>query len=194
MLDPQPPAGLVIGDLAPHEVLADLAWQGTPTHLKAVVEAVERAQRGEVDYLVARLGDLVVGSGGVDFVPDPAAGELWQLAVRPGWQSRGIGTAMIRALEERITARGRAAGTLKVEVDNPRARALYSRLGYRVVEASIESWEIEDADGSTRTYSTDCLVLRHDLDLSRTRGGELDEPLTPAGSPTMPPVGVCRTA
>lgn len=160
---PEPLDGLVIEDLLPHEVLTELAWEGPPTHLKAVVEAVERAQRGEVDYLVARLADVVVGAGGVDFIPDPAAGELWQLAVRPGWQSRGVGTAMIRALEERITARGRAAATLKVEADNARARALYSRLGYRVVEASVESWEIEDADGSTRTYSTDCLLMRHDI-------------------------------
>lgn len=158
-----PPLSLVITDLAPHAVLADLAWQGGATHLKAVVEAVERAQRGDVDYLVARLGGVVVGSGGVDFVIDPAAGELWQLAVQPTWQSRGIGTAVIGALEERITARGRTVATLKVEAENDRARALYTRLGYRIVRTSVESWEVDEGDGTIANYSTDCLVMRHDL-------------------------------
>lgn len=162
-MSPNPARGLVIADIAPHEVLTDLAWQGGATHLKAVVDAVGRAQWGEVDYLVARLAGVVVGSGGVDFMIDQAAGELWQLAVQPAWQSHGIGTTVIRALEQRITARGRTVATLKVEAENGRAQALYTRLGYRVVRTSVESWEIEDADGTLATYSTDCLLMRHDL-------------------------------
>jgi ribosomal protein S18 acetylase RimI-like enzyme len=38
---------------------------------------------------------------------------------------------------------------LDVEVDNPRARTLYERLGYREVGRRPASWDVEDPDGST---------------------------------------------
>jgi ribosomal protein S18 acetylase RimI-like enzyme len=52
---------------------------------------------------------------------------LCELAVRPGWQSQGIGTRLhehlVRAIAPRWTS-------LLVHPDNPRGRALYDRLGY----------------------------------------------------------------
>jgi ribosomal protein S18 acetylase RimI-like enzyme len=53
-----------------------------------------------------------------------------QLAVHRALQSCGIGTILIEASEQRIRARGLHRAELGAEECNPRARALYERLGY----------------------------------------------------------------
>jgi len=53
---------------------------------------------------------------------------LCELAVRPGWQSHGIGTLLHQRLVEAVSPRWTS---LLVRPDNPRGRALYDRLGYR---------------------------------------------------------------
>lgn len=55
------------------------------------------------------------------------------LAVAPDWRSRGLGTALIEALAAEARARGYARLRLDVADQNPRARALYERLGFGVV-------------------------------------------------------------
>lgn len=55
------------------------------------------------------------------------------IEVAPAWQGRGLGTAVIRDVQ----AQAREAGvpvTLQVLKGNPRARQLYERLGFEVVE------------------------------------------------------------
>ena len=52
---------------------------------------------------------------------------------------------------------------LDVEVDNPRARTLYERLGYREASRRPASWDVEDPDGSISRYETVVATLRKDL-------------------------------
>ena len=62
-----------------------------------------------MDYLaVCPPSGLPVAIGGVDYVANPDAGTLWQLAVHPALQSCGLGTILIRAAEDRIRARAAA--------------------------------------------------------------------------------------
>jgi len=51
----------------------------------------------------------------------------------PAWQGKGIGTAIIRSL----LAQGKAV-SLRVLTSNPRAAALYERLGFRTVRRTPE--------------------------------------------------------
>lgn len=53
---------------------------------------------------------------------------LCEGAVRPGWQSHGIGTRLHHSLVQAVAPRWTS---LLVHPDNPRGRALYDRLGYR---------------------------------------------------------------
>ena len=50
-----------------------------------------------------------------------------------------------------------------MEESNPRARALYERLGYVAYGAAPESWDEDAPDGSVVRYETVCVWMRKDL-------------------------------
>jgi ribosomal protein S18 acetylase RimI-like enzyme len=148
-------------------ITADLpgcAWSGSQTHLRAVAAAVERARAGVVDYLViCPPTGLPVAKGGVDYEASPGAGVIWQVAVHPALQSCGIGTILMRSLEERIAARGLNRAELSVEFDNPRAKAFYERLGYHVFGQRADSWDAEAPGGEIVRYETVCDTMFKEL-------------------------------
>ncbi|WP_052863047.1 GNAT family N-acetyltransferase [Streptomyces niger] len=152
-----------VRDLLPRDLPA-CTWSGSATHLRHVARALERAEAGEVDYLaVCTPVDLPVAIGGVDYQVAAGAGTLWQLAVVPALQSRGLGTLSIRAAEQRIKGRGLHRAALAVEEDNPRARALYTRLGYTAYGRAPDGWDEEGPDGSIRRHETMCVLMRREL-------------------------------
>lgn len=154
---------LSVRDLT-HEDLPSCDWSGSAMHVRQIAEQLRRAERGEVDYLaVCGPADVPVAIGGVDYVRKSGAGTLWQLGVHPALQSCGIGTLLISSAEARITARGLAVAELGVEDSNPRARALYERLGYQPYGRELDSWDVETEEGSVKRYETMCALLRKDL-------------------------------
>jgi ribosomal protein S18 acetylase RimI-like enzyme len=144
--------------------LAVLGWSGSPLHLQNVAKALDRVPSGEVDYLVVRAptGEPIA-KGGIDHCDPHGPGKLWQLATHPALQSLGIGTVLIGALENRIRSRGIPAAWLGVEVNNPRASALYQRLGYRPFANETDRWEDQDESGNTFWYETDLVLMRRRL-------------------------------
>lgn len=116
-------------------------------------------EAGGSTLLVAWDGDRPLGSGQLDLRgPVP---ELRNLRVGAAERGRGIGTAIVRAAEERI-APGRL--TVGVGLDNPRACALYERLGYRGTgETTTTSYEYVDDDGITRQATETDETLARDL-------------------------------
>ncbi|HEY1176493.1 MAG TPA: GNAT family N-acetyltransferase, partial [Phytomonospora sp.] len=106
---------------------------------------------------------LPVAIGAVNFAPRPGAGELTQLAVHPALQSCGLGTVLIGALEDRIRVRGLTVAELGVETVNPRARALYERLGYRAFGTVRTGWDQRTEEGVVYRYETDCVEMRKHL-------------------------------
>jgi isopentenyl-diphosphate delta-isomerase len=80
---------------------------------------------GSTTYVLRR-GDERVGR--LRLVRTEEQTELAGIQLRPDAQGRGLGTALVRSLQEE----GRPV-TLGVERDNPRARALYARLGFALV-------------------------------------------------------------
>jgi ribosomal protein S18 acetylase RimI-like enzyme len=154
---------LTVRDLT-HADLPSCAWSGSATRLVSMAAALDRVERGEVDYLcVCPPSGLPVGLGGVDYMRSPGAGTLWQLTVHPALQSLGIGTLLIDAAEHRIRARGLDRAELAVEERNPRAQALYERLDYVAYAREPEAWTDQTADGRFVRYETMCAFLRKDL-------------------------------
>ncbi len=141
--------------------LPDLGWTGGEEHLRAIAGDLGRAAADEISQLVVSVPNgCLVAFGAVDFTTDTDAGRLWMLSVRPSWQSLGIGTALITALESEVVARGRSRATIAVEHDNPRARELYLRLGYRSYGSALDRWSV----GRDQTYVTVTDLLHRFLD------------------------------
>lgn len=147
-----------------HADLVSCTWAGSDHHLAGVARQLERARAGDVDYLaVCTRADIPIAKGGVDYRAQEGAGTLWQLAVHPALQSCGIGTVLVEAAEQRIRARGLRRAELGVEERNPRARALYERLGYIAYDRRPDSWDEQTPDGTLRRYETMCTLMRKNL-------------------------------
>src|SRR6266567_8552183 len=117
------------------EDLPTCTWSGSATHLQGVARTLERARLGEVDYLaVCPPSRVPVAIGGVDYAKTPGSG------------TRGLHRAQ-----------------LSVEECNPRARALYERLGYLAYGREPDSWDEGAPDGSLVRYETVCILMRKQL-------------------------------
>jgi ribosomal protein S18 acetylase RimI-like enzyme len=150
---------LTVRDLEPPD-LADLDWSGGPEHLGAVAAAVQASYTGEAGLVVATLDNgRLAGLGAVDFRGEPGSGLLWMLSVHEVLQGLGIGTRLIRALERRIVQAGRSTARIQVEHDNPRARMLYRRLGYREIGSTLDAWPVTGG----KTYVTVCTMMERAL-------------------------------
>jgi len=132
-----------------------LEWSGGSAHMDALALALRHSWEGLVEALVGEVSTgALIAAGGVDYrlssgsAPDePASGVLWMLSVHPSWQGLGVGTQLIAALEDRARQRGCHTAALAVEHDNPRAAALYRRLGYTDFGSGLDTWPLDD--GST---------------------------------------------
>lgn len=73
---------------------------------------------------------------------DFAASELYleTMAVHPVARGQGVGSALLRFADEEARRRGRTSVSLYCIRDNPSARALYVRYGYRIVRSEDLWW------------------------------------------------------
>jgi GNAT superfamily N-acetyltransferase len=135
-----------------------------------------RQEAGDSSYLIPWLDGLPVGHAEVRWTgceapevraAQPGCPELNGLFVWPAsLRSRGIGTALVRAAEERAVARGTGLMGLGVGDDNPQAARLYARLGYRPAVSYVDRWAYLDVDGVRHVCADPCVFLVKDLTLS----------------------------
>jgi ribosomal protein S18 acetylase RimI-like enzyme len=154
---------LIIRDLTRKD-LPSCAWPGSASYLAHIAAALDRAERGEVEYLAAcPPSGQPVATGGIDYKTTPSVGTLFQFGVHPALRSCGIGTLLIHAAEQRIRARGLHRAQLGVEENNPRARALYERLGYVIYGSKPASWDVDAGDRTLQRYETVLTLMRKEL-------------------------------
>jgi ribosomal protein S18 acetylase RimI-like enzyme len=109
---------------------------------------LKRQAEGEVYVAVAEWEGVPVGRIGLDFTShaDLGAGYIFSAHVEGDYQSRGIGTAIIAHLEKIAVERGFKHMRLMVGKDNPRAQALYERLGYQFCGEAVGRWNYHDGE------------------------------------------------
>jgi GNAT superfamily N-acetyltransferase len=133
-----------------------------------------RQQEGAGTYLIAWLGGLPVGHVEIRWngcnaaeVRErfPRCPELNALGVWPEHiRSQGTGTALIAEGERRAAGLGFRQIGLGVADDNPRAAALYLRLGFHETNCRyLDSYEILGAAGARHVISDPCRFLVKDL-------------------------------
>ncbi|AZQ33418.1 GNAT family N-acetyltransferase [Streptomyces cyaneochromogenes] len=94
----------------------------------------------------------------------PGCPEINGLGVWPEeLRSRGIGSALVRAAEDLARERGITVVGLGVAKDNPRAAALYARLGCQPLIDYHDRWSYEGAGGVLREWVDACAFLVEDL-------------------------------
>ncbi|MBI1320393.1 MAG: GNAT family N-acetyltransferase [Candidatus Hydrogenedens sp.] len=72
----------------------------------------------------------------VEHLMPPPKGDQWYIAhlgVLPEMRSHGFGAQLVQELLAQGRARGRKVATLDCSLENPRAQALYERLGFSVI-------------------------------------------------------------
>src|SRR3954447_274887 len=82
-------------------------------------------------YIVARIGDAVVGYAGMWLMLDEA--HVTTFAVHPRWRRRRIGERMLLTLLDAAVSRRAREATLEVRLSNLAARRLYEKYGFRPV-------------------------------------------------------------
>lgn len=86
---------------------------------------------------VMRDGPAIVGYALVR--PSAVLHDLMRLGVMPGFQGRGIGSWLLSHVLERFPG----PMLLMVRKNNPRARALYTKNGFRITATSEEAWVMQ---------------------------------------------------
>jgi ribosomal protein S18 acetylase RimI-like enzyme len=124
---------LTIRQCARHD-LPQLEWFGLYTeHRQLIEDAFRRQQAGEVIMLLADLDGFPVGQAWLDLSARrvDSVAVIWALRVFPLLRNHGIGTRLMIAAERLLSERGYRWVELTVDQQEPRARRLYERLGYR---------------------------------------------------------------
>ncbi len=130
---------------------------------------LDRQRRGLGDLLVAWAEGRPVGDVYLWREPayelevrekQPDTPVITHLEVAPAWQRRGVGSALMEAVERLAFEHGHGLVCLGVGVANP-ARALYDRRGYDDWgHGTVKfSWVVPRPDGSSITESEICHVL-----------------------------------
>lgn len=122
---------------------------GEPEEKEYARRTFARQSAGECVYLVAWDGADPVGSGELEWAPIP---ELKNLQVAPSHRDHGVGTAIVTAAEVEAAPFGRI--WIGVSEDNPDARRLYERLGFRPAgRTETYSYTYVAADGSKHSIT-----------------------------------------
>ena len=129
-----------------------------------------RQEAGESTYLIPWLDGRPVGHAEVRWTgcaaPEVPAGcpEINGLFVWPqALRSRGIGAALVREAERLARRRGIDVMGLGVGDGNPRAAALYARLGYRPTVTYVDRHAHLDAEGVRHEHADPCVFLVKEL-------------------------------
>lgn len=109
---------------------------------RTFVSELANMRAGSRYYLVAYVGDRLVGYAGMMFSGDDA--HITNIAVDPEWQGRGVATEMMLDLSMLARDRGCEAMTLEVRHTNTAAQELYRRFGF--VPAGVRKRYYENTD------------------------------------------------
>jgi len=94
-----------------------------------LIRLVIRGQPTTFSCVVAEDDSTIVGYAFLSAVP-PGKGDIQMIAVEPGHQGQGIGSALLADLMNTAANCGCCGVCLYVRADNPRARRLYRYVGF----------------------------------------------------------------
>jgi ribosomal protein S18 acetylase RimI-like enzyme len=139
-----------------HDDLPALEWDGKYTHFRRLYRDIyDSSLRGEAVLWILELPEAgVIGQLFVQLISsrtDLADGEkrayMYAFRVQPEYRGHGLGTHLLRAVEDDLVRRGFRIAVLNVARENEAARLFYQRQGYQVVAAEPGQWSYLDDQG-----------------------------------------------
>lgn len=136
--------------------LPALEWEGQYAHFRRLYDAAYRTtQNGKGLMWVADLpGEGIIGQAFVQFFASRSEladginrAYIYAIRVRPAYRGMGVGSYLMNVVEGDLSERGFHTVTLNVAQDNPDARRLYERMGYRVIASDPGRWSYIDHNG-----------------------------------------------
>lgn len=85
-------------------------------------------------FLVATLNERIAGFvvGALENFRGKTVGHIYSIDVKSEYRGRGIGSLLLKSIEETLREAGAKECYLEVRIDNLVARSLYFKFGYRV--------------------------------------------------------------
>ncbi len=152
--------------------LPALEWGGEYTHFRHVyAEAYQRMLKGLSILWGAELpGQGLVGQVFIQLDcdrPELADGfyraYLYSFRVQPQYRGVGLGSLMMKVVEEDLCQRGFHSLTLNVAKDNLRAQKLYARHGYQIVAHEPGVWHYLDHQNNWRYVKEEAWRMEKNL-------------------------------
>lgn len=140
--------------------LPALEWEGEYTHFRNVYAQNFRSmQNGNLlIWVVEDDKSLLVGqvfilllSQNKEIADGIHRAYLFSFRIKPAYRNQGLGSAVIRFVEEDLKNRGFSSIRLNVARNNIKARRLYERSGYRVIGSDPGVWNYQDQNGNWQT-------------------------------------------
>lgn len=140
--------------------LPALEWDGEFTHFRNVYKSVyHRMQSGTAEAWVAETPSAeMIGQVFLQLESDrPELADGWKRAylysfrIKPAYRNQGLGSRMLRTLEDYLISKHFTQLTLNVARDNPDAIRLYERVGFHIVAEEPGVWSYIDHEGHWRT-------------------------------------------
>lgn len=138
---------------AREEDLRAMEWEGEFIHFRQLYQnAYRQVQRNiSLIWLAMLPNDKLIGQVFIQLNsdrPEMANGKdrayLYGFRIRPAYRGQGLGTRIMSFVEDDLRWRSFTRLTLNVAMDNPRARSLYTRLGFVVVAQEPGVWSYID--------------------------------------------------
>jgi len=131
-----------IRDVRPHELdqIAEVdasAFDPLWRYHRGVVEAA--ARQATMFKLIELEGQIVAYQL---CTCHSGTGHLARLAVRPNWQGRGLGQALVCDLLRQFASQGVDVVTVNTQEDNFRSRRLYAKLGFVPINHRVPVWTL----------------------------------------------------
>lgn len=158
--------------LATYGDLPKLEWFGQYTHFRALFRRTyqEQLQHRRL-MLIADCNDFPIGHIFIQLTSGEAgdAGRrhayFYSLRVLEMFRGHGLGTRLIAEAEALAAEAGCRGVTIAAAKDNPRARRLYERLGFRMVGEDEGKWNYLDHENRMHYVHEPCWVLEKRIDM-----------------------------
>lgn len=154
---------------AQEEDLPKLEWYGQYTHFRQLYRRTFADQlAGRRFMLLAVCQDFPIGQIFIHISRPPfftydQHAYFYSLRVMDMFQRLGIGTRLLEAAEAIAIERGMRRATIAAAKNNPGARRLYERTGYKVFREDAGEWDYIDHKGDLQHVSEPSWVLEKNL-------------------------------